>query len=94
MALKARRALLATDGTIYCNAGTVLEDDDLVAARNMNAVVGSNEPVTKGYRFEPHSLAESVAAPVQAPEPDPEPEPEEEEEDDWEDEEEDEGVDL
>lgn len=52
MPLKARRALIATDGTIYCNAGTVLEDDDPVAVRNINAVVGSTEPVTEGFQKE------------------------------------------
>ncbi len=53
MPLKTRRALIATDGTIYCNAGTVLEDDDPVAARNINAIVGSTEPVTEGFKLEP-----------------------------------------
>lgn len=49
MPLKARRALLAPDGTIYCPRGTVLADDDPVALANGNAVVGSTEAVTDGY---------------------------------------------
>ena len=49
MPLKATRALLGPDGSIYCVPGTVLADDDPVAAKHMNAVVGSTEPVTEGY---------------------------------------------
>jgi hypothetical protein len=93
MPLKAKRTLLATDGTIYCNPGTVLRDDDPVALKNGNAVVGSSEPVSPGF-------GASSPEPDLEPEPEPEAELTEQSDDEFLEmlaeqvEEEDEGVDL
>lgn len=66
MPLKATQALLGPDGTIYCNRGTVLPDDDPVAVRRPNQVVGSTEPITEGYG------TQAEARPPAPPKPEPE----------------------
>ena len=70
MPLKATRALIAPDGTIYCPRGTVLPDDDPVAAKYPNAVVGSTENVSAAFRVEEEAF---VPAPAPAAEEFPQP---------------------
>ena len=104
MPLKAKRTLLATDGTIYCSPGTVLRDDDPVALKNGNAVVGSSEPVSDGFG-DPQAvvpLPGGRSISVEFATPEPETEITEQSDDEFlealaeqtEEEEEDEGVDL